>query len=223
MNHSFKIAKFLGVKIYIHWTFFLLLGLFIGPPLLSGNVLVLCFSYLVFVGLFASVTAHEYGHILCARRFNVDCSQMYLTGLGGIAMIEDNKNDGVSKITNKETLLISLAGPLVSLFLFIILLPAFILDKSPNPAILSSLCIANLVIMIFNMLPIYPLDGGRAVRSLLLMKLKNQKEAIKFSLYVTIIFDFLLFIFGCVMLNIMMILISIFIFFIFRNEWKKIA
>jgi Zn-dependent protease len=163
---SFRLFRFAGVDLFLHWSWFLVAAFEIGDrakryPSLGWNVL-------EYLALFLIVMLHEYGHALACRQVGGTANRIVLWPLGGLAYVNPPARPG-------PTLWSIAAGPLVNLALLIILSVLGVLNRSlgwaetmPNAhVLLRSVWLINLVLLVFNMLPIYPLDGGQILRSLL--------------------------------------------------------
>lgn len=115
--------------------------------------------------LFASILAHEFGHALVARRHGVEIEEIELWLLGGVSRMRGEAH------TPRDELLYSLAGPLVTAVIAGCFAAAALLLPDSAPAVLRALvayqAVVNGVILVFNMLPAFPLDGGRVLRSIL--------------------------------------------------------
>jgi Zn-dependent protease len=180
MIRAFRVGRLLGVDVNIHPTFaliflFAFLQWGLGEdgglvPFLLGCVLV--------VLVFLSVLAHELGHCLMARQFGIQVLDITLWPFSGVARIEQ------MPAAPKQELLIALAGPGVNLGIFMLMLPPVLLvgvlgggDElfsassifgALEPAsMLAALAILNLGLMAFNLMPAFPLDGGRILRAAL--------------------------------------------------------
>lgn len=163
---SLRLGKLFGVDIILHSTFWLLvlyfavMGLFSGGPM--GSLLYLGIGSLVFT----IVVMHEFGHIFAARYYGIQTKDIVLTPLGGMA-----RSQGRFK-TPTEELVVALAGPMVNFALagLIYLLSPFAL-KMEGPAwlpeLLGYMLGINLVLGIFNLVPSYPMDGGRVLHAFL--------------------------------------------------------
>ncbi len=179
---------FAGIPLRLHWTFsFMLLLIFFlswdegfSPVLFTWNLL--------FVGsLFTCVVLHEYGHALTARRYGIATRDIILTPIGGIARLEGMPANPLHELA------IAFAGPLVNLFIAALLVfPAFYffptelshlksvfltgeLEVEEQLSIilrywLPALLFLNLVLAGFNLLPAFPMDGGRILRALLSLR-----------------------------------------------------
>ncbi|HTU89554.1 MAG TPA: site-2 protease family protein [Gemmataceae bacterium] len=174
MLRSFQIAKLFGIPLYLHTTFFLLpLWLLLANG--GAEPAQLLFLLLVLIGVFACVVLHELGHALMARFFGIGTESITLYPIGGVARLQ--------RMSDKpfEEICIALAGPAVNLVLVGLLTPLVfalvLLSGAPfHPdSILSvglsglvfELWAANLMLLLFNLLPCFPMDGGRVLRALL--------------------------------------------------------
>lgn len=183
MGWSFRITSISGIDIKIHATFFLILIL--GAVQWAGHVpenpfYGALFGISLMLLLFTCVTLHELGHSLVAQHFGIPVREIVLTPLGGIAMITRNPDKPLHE------LIIAIAGPsvnvLIALLLFLItgatmqatLLDARgsigeILSRPSFEVMILWLFAANISLAVFNMIPAFPLDGGRVLRAFLAM------------------------------------------------------
>lgn len=150
---SFSIGELFGIPIRLHWSLLglVLLWLILAPSAVEGLRAVLM-TLLVF----GSVLAHELGHALVARRFKVRTTEIVLMPLGGIAMLEERP------MTPRHEFIIAFAGPLTSLGLAAV---AFGLTFAVPEEAISDVMYINLMLGAFNLLPAFPLDGGRMLRA----------------------------------------------------------
>jgi Zn-dependent protease/CBS domain-containing protein len=190
---SFRIGSAFGIPIELDLTFLLVLPLFayligsevgtwvgildrffaveIAPEALAGNIIPFVVGTIAAVGLFVSVLLHELGHSLVARRYGYPITSITLWLFGGIAQFDEMPEEW------KQELFIAIAGPLVSVGLGLGLfggfwvLPSILPIETTGPAalvfILGYLAVTNIALAAFNMLPGFPMDGGRVLRSLL--------------------------------------------------------
>jgi stage IV sporulation protein FB len=174
MGWSISLGRIAGTEVRIHLTFFLLLawfGLVAGAQ--GGSAA--AFSAVGFiVAVFACVLAHEYGHVLMARRFGIGTRDIILLPIGGVASIERMPDNPT------QELLIALAGPAVNVVIAFVLVAFFgasLGSGQSDPAALqnidfvSRLALINVVLVVFNLLPAFPMDGGRALKALLSYRL----------------------------------------------------
>jgi Zn-dependent protease len=164
MRLSWKLGQVAGIDVYVHATFLLVFlvfpGVFAGGPLSPLNVL-LVFS------VFGCVLLHELGHAIMARRFGIKTHDITLYPIGGVARLER-----MPRAPGAE-LLIALAGPAVNFVLAAALLPLVFLaggefaSMSISGVFLEMLLSINLMLGLFNLIPAFPMDGGRVLRALL--------------------------------------------------------
>ena len=163
MRLSWKLGRIAGIDVYLHSTFLLLLA-FIGAT--QGGIE----SVLLVSAVFACVLMHEFGHALMARRFGVETEDITLYPIGGVARLRR-----MPRAPGAE-LLIALAGPAVNVVIVIVLLAFRLLfvgevdagwGVSPLDYYSLTLIQINTVLALFNMIPAFPMDGGRVLRALL--------------------------------------------------------
>jgi Zn-dependent protease len=182
---SISVGRIFGVDLRIHWTFFLL-PLFVWYTEYAAHGTANEGRGLALVAImFACVLAHEFGHALVARRSGVRAKSIILLPIGGITQLDDSQSVDLKAVPVpaspklepwKRDILIALAGPLTNLLMALVsaaILLMFIphLDLWTWPFMRSgnlprSLVWINLYIAGFNLLPAYPMDGGRVLRAL---------------------------------------------------------
>jgi Zn-dependent protease/CBS domain-containing protein len=173
MPWSLIIGRVAGTQIRIHFTFFLfLIWIWVAYYKQGGSAA--AWQGVAFVALlFACVLLHEFGHIIVAKRFGVKAPDVTLWPFGGIANL-----DQIPEKPSQE-FFIAIAGPLVNVAIAIVLM--IYLGSTADPAALmhvdeskvglvAKLAGANLFLALFNMLPAFPMDGGRVLRALLALK-----------------------------------------------------
>ena len=171
MKWSWKLGRLAGIDVRVHATFFLLIAwvALLGYQQL-GTAAGAAAEVLFMLAVFASVVAHEYGHALVARRYGVQTREITLLPIGGVAQLERMPSEP------KQELAIALAGPAVTVGLVVILWVALAAtgrstDPSlllrPNAAFFVRLLWANVLLAAFNVLPAFPMDGGRVLRAAL--------------------------------------------------------
>ncbi|MGA2801434.1 MAG: site-2 protease family protein [Verrucomicrobiota bacterium] len=162
---SIRLFRLFGIDVYLHWLWFLAVVYFVNEA--KGYTSPI-WSVLECLALFLIVLIHEFGHQLACRQVGGKTSDIILWPLGGVAYVSPPQRPGAQ-------LWSIAAGPLVNVILFPILSALALLgghlgwvDTSSNlTKFLNNIWSINLVLLIFNMLPIYPLDGGQILRSLL--------------------------------------------------------
>jgi Zn-dependent protease len=176
MKWSWKLGRIAGIDIYVHATFVLLLAwVALADYQLSGTAEGAARGVLFMLALFASVVLHEYGHALTARRFGVRTRNITLLPIGGVAQLERMPEDP------RQELLVAAAGPAVTIAVVVVLYAALKLlglpTMTPDAAaggvaapFLARLMWINVVLAVFNLLPAFPMDGGRVLRAVLAMR-----------------------------------------------------
>jgi Zn-dependent protease len=161
--HLFRLA---GVDLYLHWSWFLVAAYEIESR--KGSYSSVIWNALEYLALFLIVLMHEFGHALACRQTGGTATQIVLWPLGGVAYVNPPQRPGA-------TLWSIAAGPLVNVVLLPILIAAVVVSRSLGWAqampdvyqLLRAVLWIDVSLLVFNMLPIYPLDGGQILRSLL--------------------------------------------------------
>jgi Zn-dependent protease len=175
MKWSWRLGRILGIDVYIHATFVILLGwIGLGEYLRSRSFAAAAAGVGFMLAVFGSVVLHELGHALTARRFGVRTRDITLLPIGGVARLERMPEEPW------QELLIALAGPLVNVLIAMAIFALLVLGAGPtlvqdlDPAgpspFLAKLLRVNLTLAIFNLIPAFPMDGGRALRALLALR-----------------------------------------------------
>ena len=170
MSWSLDIGTIAGTVVRVHITFLLFLGWIFVASWVSGGAAAAWQGLAFLLLLFACVLAHEFGHIFTARAFGVSTPDVTLLPIGGVARLE--------RIPEKpsEEFLVAIAGPLVNvaIALALVFLAGARLDtgdlhavESPQVSLIDRLAAVNLFLALFNMIPAFPMDGGRVLRALL--------------------------------------------------------
>ena len=167
-NGVIPIGRVFGIEIRLHWLFLLLVGILTLSSGVSGGILSATETALFVAALAACVALHELGHSLMALYYKVPVRDITLYPFGGIAAMD------LRGVTPKAELLIALAGPAVNFVLALLLTPVAVVSiyywGISYPIWLLGV---NLAMGIFNLLPAFPLDGGRVLRALLTWKSGN--------------------------------------------------
>jgi len=178
MGWSFRIGRLGGTDIKVHVTFLALVAWYAWGAYARGGAPAAAQAVIFLLALFACVLAHEFGHIGMARRYGVRTPDVILLPIGGLARLERMPEQP------KQELLIAAAGPAVTLALAIAFFGVLRLEGSrfgaaalePGRAgLVQELLWVNVALLLFNLLPIFPMDGGRMLRALLAMRLGFQR------------------------------------------------
>jgi len=180
MKGTSKIGKLAGIDIFIHWTFSLLILFIIYNSFRNGyNLIQTLWSILFVLSIFVTVVMHELGHALAAKNYGIKTKDITLLPIGGLARLEKLPEKPV------EELVVAFAGPLVNVVLA--LMTGFVISIPDDPDMLTAklsggvdghnfllnFFIVNIVLAIFNLIPAFPMDGGRVLRALLAFKFKR--------------------------------------------------
>jgi Zn-dependent protease/CBS domain-containing protein len=173
MLWSITIGRFGGTEVKIHITFILLLAWIAFSAWARGGPAAALDSTLFIVLLFACVVLHEFGHIIVARRYGISTPTVTLLPIGGVASMQRLPSDP------GQELAVALAGPAVNLVVGLLLIAALgslnpgdlAQIDNPNLSLMGRLAIANIFLAVFNLIPAFPMDGGRVLHALLAMRL----------------------------------------------------
>jgi Zn-dependent protease/CBS domain-containing protein len=183
------------------------LGREVVPDGLTGGSTQWVIGAAAAIGLFAGILLHEFGHSLVAMRFGYEIDSITLWLFGGVARFTDIPEDW------KQELLIAVAGPAVSVALGVLSYLAFLVVPSSQTAVLfvlGYLAVTNVALAVFNMLPGFPMDGGRVLRALL-ARTRSHARATQIAAEVGKVFAFLLGIVG-LFSNLFLIALAFFIY-----------
>ncbi len=216
MKWSFRVGRAFGIDVKIHATFFLLLLWVAVADMSAGRSALETISSVGFIlALFGCVTLHEFGHALAARRYGVATRDVTLLPIGGLARLE--------RMPEKpsQEFVVAIAGPLVNVAIAAVLAAGMLATNTAMPAagdlalgpapFLVRLLSVNIALALFNLLPAFPMDGGRIVRSLLAMHLPYPRAtsiAAGLGQFMALVFGFFGFLF-----NPFLIIIAVFVWF----------
>jgi Zn-dependent protease len=177
MRWAFKIGRFAGIDVYVHATFFLLILWVVIVHWFAGHSLQAIASGVIFIlVLFACVVLHEFGHALTARHYGISTKDITLLPIGGVSRFE--------RMPDKpwQEFWVSIAGPLVNAAIGLGIWLALFLTNGFKPVsglsltagpFLERMMVANFVLAIFNIIPAFPMDGGRILRALLATRMTH--------------------------------------------------
>lgn len=182
MKGSLKLGKIAGIGLFVHWTFSLLILFIVYTNYKAGqNSIQILWSVLFILCIFLTVFMHELGHALTAKKFGIKTKDITLLPIGGVAQLE--------RLPEKpsEELMVALAGPLVNIVLALIT-SLFISLPNTSQEMVSQLdngvnagnfflnfYLVNIILAFFNLIPAFPMDGGRVLRALLSYKLERHQ------------------------------------------------
>lgn len=220
MKWSHSIGRFAGIELRVHFTFYILLAFLaitfhtVGGPTAAINAVAFILA------LFGCVLLHELGHALAARRFGIQTPDITLLPIGGLARLQRMPE------RPGQELIVAIAGPLVNVAIAGILfaLPAvdFRMPSAeemgdPETGFLTRLAWVNVILVVFNMLPAFPMDGGRMLRALLAMAMPYAR-ATRAAANVGQAFAILFGLLGLLAFNPILILIAFFVYFGAQQE-----
>lgn len=175
MRWSFTIARVGGIEVRLHITFLLLLA-FIGyEAYVSGGAPSVRANLVLVLALFACVLLHEFGHALAARCFGIHTPDITLLPIGGVARLQRMPDEPW------QELIVAFAGPAVNVLILALLAPLVDLRATflhvthwvfPADRLPAQLAYVNVIMVLFNLVPAFPMDGGRVLRALLAMRLR---------------------------------------------------
>ncbi len=225
-NGSFHLGTYAGIPLKLHWTFSLtfLLVLIIGL-VNKDTFLEISIIFGFIIVMFFCVVLHEYGHALMARRFKVKTIDIILSPIGGLARLERLPSKPIQEFY------IAIAGPSVNALLAGLI--AIILFAASKPIIidmgipvseanswegyLSLVLILNLGLFVFNLIPAFPMDGGRILRSLLSIKIGKMRSTI-IAAYIGYFFAAAFIIYSFISHNYILSAIGLFVIIMARGE-----
>jgi len=230
LGRSFQIGVFAGIPVKVHWSFGFMLFyvLFLGQAIGLNGEQMIWFS-LYIVALFICVILHEYGHALTAKKYQVDTLDIIISPIGGLARLKSLPEKPLQEFY------IAIAGPLVNVVIACVLgliiyfgLSQHPLDISDNfseihifSEFLKMVFLTNVALFVFNLIPAFPMDGGRVLRSLLSLKMTRVKATLIASTIGKVLaIGFVIAAF--INQNLILGFIGIFIFSMAHAEYKQI-
>ncbi|MEM9588442.1 MAG: site-2 protease family protein [Planctomycetota bacterium] len=178
MKWSWRIGSLAGIGLHVHATFFILIAwIAFHHWRMHQNVMAVVSGVGFIMALFACVVLHELGHALAARRFGIGTKDITLLPIGGLARLERMPKDPLQEF------LVAIAGPLVNVVIAGAIFAGLLLSGQPilirpeegvEVPFLTQLMFVNVALVIFNLLPAFPMDGGRVLRALLATRMTHR-------------------------------------------------
>lgn len=218
MGWSFQIARIAGIRIQLHISFLLFVGwIAISQGLLSGNSSRAIESIVLLLLVFTCVLLHELGHAMAARRYGIRTREIILLPIGGLARLERMPEKP------QQEIVVALAGPAVN---FVILLGLWLLSSALHQilwpptlreSLLQTLFSVNMLMLLFNLIPAFPMDGGRVLRAGLALAMPYAR-ATRIASFVGQAIAVLFGIAGLLNSNAMLVFIALFVFLAASEE-----
>jgi Zn-dependent protease/CBS domain-containing protein len=210
MKYSFKIGSAWGIPIELHLTFILLIAAVFILSVPTQQF----YTFAIVLSLFIFVVFHELAHSIIARHYGIKVRKIILYPIGGVSEIEEIPDNP------SQEWRMAVAGPLTSLVLGVALLAVSLLISNQTFTIytfititgnfLTDLATLNILLGAFNLIPAFPMDGGRVFRALLAERLKYS-DATRYAVYIGKIFGIAMVLIGFVY-NFFLILVGIFVY-----------
>ncbi len=229
MRGSVKLATIYGIPVLLHWSFGLIFVwlAYVGISQGMDTIGILWFFFFAIL-LFICVVIHEFGHALTARKFGVGTKDIILSPIGGLARLKRLPEKPIHEF------LIAIAGPAANVVIALLLFPviyfsgamSFIITDTAEvlftkPAnLIPLLFYTNITLVIFNMIPAFPMDGGRVLRSLLAMGI-DRYQATRIAVVIGQILGLTFLLGGIFMGELILALIGIFVFFMATAELQS--
>lgn len=216
MLSSYRIGRILGSEIRIHGLFLVLVVVMVGSAFLRDDRGLALWQSLTLGMMFAMIVLHEFGHALAARMFGIRTPTITLHVMGGIAAMDRKPNGSLAE------LVVALAGPAVNLVIAAALLLGGFWQDNRAPAgtfegFMETLLLVNVGLFIFNLIPAFPMDGGRVLKAIVQM-VTGERMALMASVAMGQIFALAFIVYAAVNLQYMLGIVGIFLFFVAATE-----
>ncbi len=167
MRFTLNIGTYAGIPVKLHATFPLILAVFGVQAWFASGWFSALLTSVTILAMFLFVVLHEYGHALMIRRYGIPVKDIILLPIGGMARAERIPEKPAQEIK------VAIAGPAVNLVLALVFLVAMLLVPGSGAAndTMANFCFINILLAVFNMVPAFPMDGGRVLRGLLALRL----------------------------------------------------
>ncbi len=240
MRGSLKIFTWFGIPVFVHWSFGLIF-FYILWHAYSNSLSPVDTAWVsgLFMAIFGCVLLHEYGHALAARRYGVRTRDIVLMPIGGMARLERMPEKPLQEFV------VAIAGPMVNMVIFLLMVIGISVLAQPEQleairaAVLAettgepieetgievskllqysiNFAISNLILVVFNMIPAFPMDGGRVLRALLSMRI-GRARATRIASWIGQGFAVLFAIWGIYSGNFMLAILGFFVIYAARSE-----
>ncbi len=230
MRGSINLGRIAGIRLEVHWTFLLIIlwAVYVGWSQ-GGNTESVFWTIAFVLILFVCIILHELGHSLTARRYGISTKKITLLPIGGVASLERMPEDP------KQELLVAVMGPVVNIviafFLYFFIRSQLVVFQNPEEAeamfqvinggnFLLYLFITNIMLVVFNAIPAFPMDGGRVLRAILsfsMDRVRATQIAANLGQVIAVLFFFL-----GLMYNPFLIFIALFVYFGASGEYMMI-
>ncbi len=230
MTGSLNLGRLFGIRVQMHWTFLLIIAwaIYVGWSR-GGSVESVLWTIALVLTIFVCVVLHELGHSLTARQYGIETKKITLLPIGGVASLDRMPEDP------KQELLVAIMGPMVNVviaaILYFFVSHQLYIFQEPEEAqsflqtinadnFLFYLYTTNILLVVFNAIPAFPMDGGRVLRALLSMRMDRVKAtqiAASLGEIIAIFFFFIGFVY-----NPLLIFIGLFVFFGASGEYNMI-
>ncbi len=240
MRGSLKIFTWFGIPVFVHWSFGLIFIYILWHAYSNGlSPIDTIWMSGLFMAIFGCVLLHEYGHALAARRYGVRTRDIVLMPIGGMARLERMPEKPLQEFV------VAIAGPMVNVVIFLLMVIGITVLAQPEQlaairsAVLAettgvpfdesgvevskllqysiNFAISNLILVVFNMIPAFPMDGGRVLRALLSMRVGRAK-ATRIASWIGQGFAVLFAAWGIYSGNIMLSVLGLFVIYAARSE-----
>ena len=181
MRWSIKIAKVAGIEVRVHLTFLLLLAWIGVSYYRSGGGAAAVSGITLLLLIFLCVLLHEFGHAMAAKAFGIQTPDITLLPIGGVARLQRMPDDP------RQELIVAAAGPMVNVVIASLL---FLLPEvrqgwnqvgnlgDPGGSLAAKVAVVNVVLVVFNLIPAFPMDGGRMLRAVLAMGMSHSQATL---------------------------------------------
>lgn len=220
MLKTIYLGKLSGIQLYIHWTFWLLV-IFLGVRDLADGVEAAFRSISLVFLVFFCVFLHELGHAFAGRIYRVQTLDITLYPIGGVARMQ------MKNLSPTAELVIAACGPLVNLVIAAVLATTMAISGNWNDltniasmGLMQQLLVVNIALFVFNLLPVYPMDGGRILRALLNYFVKRD-TAVEWTARLGQVLAAIIAIYGLVTLQLTLVIIFAIMFFACSAELFK--